>query len=458
MWDISISDVMSIPNKTRFKSIFHESETGKNTAVNDDGGLTCWRHLVIHTPLSTLAVLAGVADCNSAGQGFNNGKPSCIDYTDGKTLFAMWKFAKHEGMIPADDPVPSEAVRWYAVHNDLCETSDITDGWKLPSGVYNHTLALIEGKEKISSGRKIISVNKDTNLPSPDMFLIGERNMFDPNECAKWMIGDSGNTFATMDDTKEVLWYDGGVYRDGGDIVVDVLIERVMDGFKITNNAVKEVIGHIQRRTYVKRDAFDGDPNIINLGNGLYNIETGSLLPHTPTHLSLHKSPIVYDPAAKCTRIDQFFKEVLRENHIPFMYELFGYALLKEKNMDTAVLFEGTGANGKSRMIQLLDVFVGDDVTTHVTPSELSGDNRFALADMFGKLLNTVDDLGNTPLKNLGVFKSVISGAVQRGEHKYQPAFKFKPEVLCVFGCNEVPVTTDTSDGFFRRMVMVPFE
>ena len=232
---------------------------------------------------------------------------------------------------------------------------------------------------------------------------------------------------------------------------------QIMDGFKVTKNAVNEIIGHVRRRTYTERKMFDNDKNMINLKNGLYDMRTHELSSHTPDYLSLQKSPIMFDPAATCPRIDKFFSEVLLDKHVAFMYELFGYALLKEKLLDSAVLFEGIGANGKSRMIGLLDAFVGSEVTAHVTPSELSGDDKFATADLFGKLLNTIDDLGNTPLKNLGVFKSVISGAEQRGQCKYEKAFKFTPTVLCVFGCNEIPVTTDTSDGFFRRMITVPF-
>ena len=461
MWDLSIEDIMSIPNKTRFKSLFHESTTGKNTALNDDGGLTCWRHLVTHTPLSALAVLAGVSDCNSAGQGFNRGKSSCIDYADGATLWKMWAFAKHEGMIPKDDPIPSGALRWCAVDQGICKAEEITDGWKLPFEAYQQTLALVETKEGISSGRTKAPSAPETasekNGVSPDMFLVGDQKVFDVNGFSKWLIYESGRTFATFSDTEEVLQYGDGIYQHGGDIEIGKLVEHIMDGYKVTKNAVNEIIGHVRRRTYVERVEFDSDKNVINLANGLYDMRTGTLMPHTSEHLSMHKSPVVYDPEATCPRIDRFFEEVLLEKHVPFMYELFGYSLLKEKQLDTAVLFEGSGANGKSRMIGLLDAFAGSGVTAHVTPSELSGEDKFAVADLFGKLLNTIDDLGNTPLKNLGVFKSIISGAEQRGQYKYEKAFKFTPTVLCVFGCNEVPVTTDTSDGFFRRMITVPF-
>lgn len=296
----------------------------------------------------------------------------------------------------------------------------------------------------------------DSNV-SPDAFLVGDRNAFDPNTFAKWLIDTSGSTFATLSDTDEVLRYDGGVYLKGGDVEIRKTIERVMDGFKVSKFNVNEVIGHIQRRTYAKREDFDVDPNIINLDNGRFDFGTMEFKPHTAEYLSLHKSPIVYDPEARCEQVDRFFSEVLQEHDVSFMYELFGYALLKEKRMQAAVMLEGEARTGKSTMIELFEAFVGSNLCSRITPTELSGDDRFATSDLYGMLLNMVDDLGNTPLKNLGTFKSVVSNKKIRGQKKNQVAFDFVPYVLCVFACNEVPMTYDTSDAFFRRMMIVSF-
>lgn len=298
--------------------------------------------------------------------------------------------------------------------------------------------------------------------PPPDGFdpprdeFLNEKNKFLPEGFARWLINDSGHHFKTIREGKAMIYYQDGIYKLGGEILVSEIVERIMGGYA-TNANVTEVIGHVYRSTGIDRSTIDEDPNIINIKNGLYDIKAAEMKLHTPNYISLHKSHIVYDPGATCIRVDRFFEEVLRKKDVAFMYELFGYALLAKKQLDTAVLFEGTGANGKSRMIDLIDAFVGEDVTTHVTPTQLSGENTYASAALVGKLLNTIDDLGNTPLKDLGVFKSIVSGSEIRAREIYHPAFKFKPTVLCVFGCNEVPVTADTSDGFFRRMVTIPF-
>lgn len=158
LYDLSCEDIFSIPEKDRFESFFHDSETGKNTSY--DGELvSCWRHNVTHTPLSALAVMSGLHDCVDAGKGMRGSGvgSSNVDYDDGHTVYTIWRFAKKEGIIPKNDPIPPAALRWYAIENGLCKESEITDGWKLPPGVYRMTIHLFETEEGMSTGREIQS-------------------------------------------------------------------------------------------------------------------------------------------------------------------------------------------------------------------------------------------------------------------------------------------------------------
>ena len=159
LFRLSLRDVIGkVPDKKRFASLFHTSETGKNTSISH-GLLHCWRHNVSQSPLSALAVMAGVATCQEAGTGHKGSGvgPSVIDYEDGRTLFQLWKFAKKEGTILKTDPIPSKALVRYAIDQGVCKPDDVVDGWKLPADAYNQAIALIENEEKISSGRERIT-------------------------------------------------------------------------------------------------------------------------------------------------------------------------------------------------------------------------------------------------------------------------------------------------------------
>lgn len=299
-------------------------------------------------------------------------------------------------------------------------------------------------------------VTYDRPLPSPEDLYNGNGG-YSQNKFAKWVINSDDYHFISINDTDEVLYYDDGVYKPGGDRKICEMVVEAMDGHKITSNNANETVFLIKRRVGHDRRCIDAGENIINLSNGLYNLKDGEMSPHSPDYLSARQMNIVYDENATCQNIDKFLHEIVSDEDVKFIYELFGYMLLSSKRFGTAVFFEGRGANGKSVLMELMQHFVGRDSCSEVTPNEMGGDDKFAIADLFGKALNVVDDLGNDIVDGVGAFKSVITGNIVRGQRKYGHSFSFVPNTLCIFGCNEVPTTTDTSEGYFRRMRIINF-
>ena len=138
LFSLHITDIVGkYPDGQRFPSLFHGSHTGKNASLKDDL-LHCWRHNVSHNALTALAVLAGVVDCKDAGYPHMNSMagPSSVDTDNGEMIYQIWKFAKEEGYLPADDPMPAAALRWFAIEMGLCTQNDLIDGWKLPMDAF----------------------------------------------------------------------------------------------------------------------------------------------------------------------------------------------------------------------------------------------------------------------------------------------------------------------------------
>ena len=114
LYNLTVDDIFNIPDKkTRFPSLFHGSETGKNTSMDGDW-LICWRHNVSHSPLSALAVICGLATCQEAGYGHDNAGigTSTIDFKDGEIIYKLWKVAKEKSLIPENDIMPSRAKQY----------------------------------------------------------------------------------------------------------------------------------------------------------------------------------------------------------------------------------------------------------------------------------------------------------------------------------------------------------
>jgi putative DNA primase/helicase len=117
----------------------------------------------------------------------------------------------------------------------------------------------------------------------------------------------------------------------------------------------------------------------------------------------------------------------------------------------------GSGANGKSTLLNLLTALVGKVNVSNVALHRLDED-KFAAASLYGKLVNSFADLDSRALQASSIFKSITGGDSIVGERKYADPFTFRPYARLLFSANEPPPTPDNSDAFFRRWVVMPFE
>jgi putative DNA primase/helicase len=213
--------------------------------------------------------------------------------------------------------------------------------------------------------------------------------------------------------------FNGGYYDTQGEQVICAEVRRLLEGI-CTEHMVKEVLAQIRETTYVPPDFFEPPVNLINLKNGILDINTGELKPHTPELGFLNQLPVEYDPSADCPLIKEFLSQVAREEDIPVLQEWCGYCLLRDYRFHKALFLVGTGSNGKSTFLRLLTTFLGKENVAATSLKDLC-ENRFASAELYGKLACIHADLPPEPLRYTGKFKmlvgeDLIEGRVQISE------------------------------------------
>lgn len=155
LWDLKVSDVSGIDDtdgrRVPMPSEIHGSETGKNCSVSH-GLLHCWRHEVTHNAFSYLAVASGAMSCEQAGMK-HGGRYFGADSTDGITVLKVWKYAKDNGIIPQNDPIPKSALIQYAIDRGIVKKEKIIDGTKLPELEYRIALVCAK-REGVYNGKQ----------------------------------------------------------------------------------------------------------------------------------------------------------------------------------------------------------------------------------------------------------------------------------------------------------------
>ncbi len=250
----------------------------------------------------------------------------------------------------------------------------------------------------------------------------------------------------------------GTYHPDGVSIVrqqVKKLLERLRLSSKWSSHKAEEVVKYLGVDAPFLWDAPKRD--IVNVLNGLLDVSTRTLSPHTPDFLSPVQLPVKFDPEARCPGWDKFIGEVFPGDSEAIAWEIPAWLMTPDTSIQKAILLMGDGANGKSTYLRAVLAFIGKHNVSAVSLHKLEND-RFSAARLIGRLANICPDLPGTDLISTSVFKAITGGDPLMAEYKFKDSFEFTPYSRLVFSANHPPRSQDASPAFFRRWLVVPFE
>lgn len=197
----------------------------------------------------------------------------------------------------------------------------------------------------------------------------------------------------------------------------------------------------------------------LNVLNGILDVSSGRLEPHSPDFLSPVQINAAWVPGAGCPAIDRFVTRVFPDDAGELFYQLAGLYALPDTRQQKAVMLLGSGSNGKSVALALLRQFLGSRNVSALPLHELA-DNRFAAAELRDKLLNISSDLSDRTFTDTTLFKNIVDGRLStiNARYRYGKPFTFRPFARLIFSANRVPESSDPSYGYLRRWLVVPFD
>ena len=259
--------------------------------------------------------------------------------------------------------------------------------------------------------------------------------------------------FVTMKDTQETLFYRNGVYHYGAESLIFEECENRIEN--CTSHMRREVFKTIQALTFKDRDQFDTYTKVLNVKNGLLNIQTGEFREHTPDFLSRIQLPINYDPNVGPVKFIKFMMECLpNQKERMNVYEEFASILLRDSiRLEKVYMYVGEGANGKSTFLNVIEFLIGKDNVSNVSIHDLIY-GRFSRASLDGKSANIFADISNDELSKIGILKAIVSGDPINAEKKGKDPFKLKNYAKLFYSCNQLPEINEDSDAVFRRFII----
>ncbi len=246
--------------------------------------------------------------------------------------------------------------------------------------------------------------------------------------------------------------------------------EETLVRFTPMSKDVDEVRKALARRSQTPEGAvapcwLDGrtapDPKqLLAVSNGLLNLTTRELIPHTPAFFSPNTLDFAYDPAATTPEWSKFLAQLWGNDpqSIEALQEMFGLLLTGDTSYQKAFMIKGPKRSGKGTIGRILKALLGAANVSAPTLGALSS-SRFGKASLIGTRLALVGDAqlgGRDDLNSLA--QSILSLTGEdtiNVERKNVGDWIGRLETRLVILANELPRITNASGAVASRFILL---
>ena len=218
-------------------------------------------------------------------------------------------------------------------------------------------------------------------------------------------------------------------------------------------------------KVYLKAEAeqFDQKPFLLGCQNGTLDLATGRLRRPDPADWMTCQIPVAFDPAAECPRFMEFLDQIFAGDRelIRFVQKAIGYSLTGSNKEQCLFIAYGTGANGKSTLINLIANLMGPLAQT--TPVETFLAKKFGLgisndlAKLRGARFVPVAEAEAGQQLAVGLIKRITGGERIAARFLYKELFEFTPQFKVWLSTNHKPRIPGDDGAIWRRIRLIPF-
>lgn len=220
-----------------------------------------------------------------------------------------------------------------------------------------------------------------------------------------------------------------------------------------------EFQARIELSNRVPADWFsESSDGMINFNNGVFTMDTKTLVPHSPERGFKYVLDYDYEPGADCPVFKKYLHDVTQgdDKLQLILLEFMGYAFSNSPLVNhQALVMVGTGSNGKSTLLALLRALAGEDNYTVSDIADLQSET--SRAKLEGKLFVLSEETPTKALLDSSAFKALSGGGAVTARKLYKDQHTFRNRAKTIFACNELPHAYDVTDAYFRRVLPVAF-
>ena len=286
---------------------------------------------------------------------------------------------------------------------------------------------------------------------------------------------DEGNGFFKADEIGAIHVFNGRFFELIPDTrmlgVIRAVMRKCNVGIVYYNEPAARVRQYVMESLMSEPQCqFVPNRRYVVFNNCVLDMETGRISPHDVKYVTDIILNFNYDKDARNALWDKFLMQTIPDEGMQSAFQQFCGAFLISRakyKFEKIGFVIGEGQNGKSVICKAIaNVFKNVDeneqavtnCVTTFTPQQLFGGDTqsdYRLAEVQGKIMNYCDDVSDVAFSN-GKFKEFVSGAEFIGRSPYSRQMTKVTKVPIMLCCaNKIPPTTDDSDGYYRRFLII---
>src|SRR3972149_4984489 len=194
----------------------------------------------------------------------------------------------------------------------------------------------------------------------------------------------------------------------------------------------------------------------IQFKDKIYDIETNEIFDACPDFFVSNPIPHNLGKTEDTPFLDNLFISWVGEEKKEELYEILAFSIVPLYFIHRIICLIGSGANGKTTFLKILRNFIGGD---NVTSSSIDAliSNRFAGAKLFKRLVCIMGETNFNTLSKTDYLKKLSGEDIIDGEIKNKDLFNFDNYAKLIMATNSLPMTTDKTEGFYRRWKIIDF-
>lgn len=261
-------------------------------------------------------------------------------------------------------------------------------------------------------------------------------------------------------DTNGLFWF-WSIKEDCWQIVDDIdIMNAIEERYNFQGLTVASSIKHNYleafKRVGRRKRPKDAPNKWIQFKNKAYSLSAKVQYTVTPDYFFTNPIPYEIGNSNETPIMDKLFEEWVGKEYVKTMYEIIAYCCYSSYPIQLLFCLYGSGRNGKSCFLRLLNKFLG---YYNVCSTELDTlmDSRFEAFKLYKKLACFMGETNFGTIRKTSMLKKLVGGDIIAFEKKNKDPFDDFNYAKIMIASNSLPSTDDTSEGFYRRWMIIDF-